>query len=142
MSCDSRCGPLQRLLINVQYAAISQSYSWANLYRSRYRCSPISERFQCWARFLNFAFPSYPMPLRVYQLAFLTPGIDPAKAFTRKLYCEHNICQHLTHECIHSLKSAARRIQDPRTLDILKSLNIPLPFPPSIQRFLICVGRV
>lgn len=28
------------------------------------------------------------------------------------------------------------------TLDIRKSLNIPLPFPPSIHLFRICVGRV
>ena len=29
-----------------------------------------------------------------------------------------------------------------RTRDIRKSLNMPLPFPPMIHRFLICVGRV
>lgn len=96
-----------------------------------------------------------PEPLfPAYHEAFLTPGISPARALTRKLYCKDyhhisSIAPMYPREVVvedHALSVSssyvisAQRI--PRTLVILKSLRTPLPFPPSMHRFRICVGRV
>jgi len=112
----------------------------------------------------------------VYQLAFLTPGIFPASAFIRKLYCNHrglasvawwpkwsdprracpsslvdsndsprwtHVCQALENKVFQE-QWQTRYIKEDHlpTRLILKSLNIPLPLPPSIHLFLICVDLV
>ncbi len=80
----------------------------------------------------------------LYQLAFLTPGRFPARAFILKLYCR----SHQSHPFVKSSTKlqehlhASKHFHRIHTLDILKSLKIPLPFPPSIHRLRICVGRV
>jgi hypothetical protein len=66
-----------------------------------------------------------------YQLAFFTPGKFPARACNRKLYCQPLVS--------HNLVPKERPFL---TLDILKSLKIPRPFPPRIHRLRIWVGRV
>lgn len=76
-----------------------------------------------------------------YQLAFFTPGILPAKALTRKLYCREKRCQLRFNTASHPLVDSCHDIWT-HTLVILKSLSTPRPLPPSIHRLRICVERV
>lgn len=80
----------------------------------------------------------------IYQLAFLTPGKSPDSAFILKLYCSCK--QMISIVLIAFICLCIRRvwalIERAHTLDILKSLKIPLPLPPKIHRFLIWVGLV
>lgn len=71
----------------------------------------------------------------LYQLAFFTPGMLPAMACIRKLYCTCRQFRSLRGRVTWEL---GRR----PTLDSLKSRNIPLPLPPSRHRPRIWVGRV
>ena len=72
-----------------------------------------------------------------YQLAFLTPGRLPSNACILKLYYAF---------CVSTFSFRPGGllicIQEGRTLDSLKSLKIPRPFPPIKHRPRICVGRV
>ena len=70
-----------------------------------------------------------------HQLAFLTPGRLPARAFIRKQYCTYiYLSPHW-----HVLEGVA---EPGLTRAMLKSRRTPLPLPPSIHRFRICVGLV
>lgn len=77
----------------------------------------------------------HPHPFIAHQLAFLTPGILPASALIRNWYCD-------TQDQSKSRPMPARLQQSLLTRAILKSWKTPLPFPPIVHRFLICVGRV
>lgn len=68
-----------------------------------------------------------PSLLQPYQLAFLTPGKRPSSAHSRKLY------YHRQSAIVRFVARAPTR----HTLDILKSLNMPRPLPPSVHRFRI-----
>ena len=85
--------------------------------------------------------PTVPKPSLVYQLAFFTPGKLPASACNRKLYCQ-KIQPRLPILGSDDKKGRRRKKNTGRTLDILKSLRIPLPLPPRIHLFRIWVGRV
>ncbi len=80
--------------------------------------------------------------MSIYQLAFFTPGRSPASASIRKLYCVPDISGVVIMPRIINMLRVWKIHVLELTLDSRKSLKIPLPFPPSIHRFLICVGRV
>lgn len=80
----------------------------------------------------------------LYQLAFLTPGKSPDSAFILKLYCNRRNMISII-RTLYPLQHPSYPgviINKIHTLDILKSLRIPLPLPPKIHLFLICVGLV
>ena len=66
-----------------------------------------------------------------HQLAFLTPGMFPSRAFILNGYCTDNKCPGPM--VLYGVGL---------TLAILKSLSTPLDFPPSMHLLLICVDLV
>ena len=87
----------------------------------------------------HYAMPSFilcTMPSQLenwhHQLAFLTPGILPARAFSLKG----------NYTCPMSDQDISCMYGIGLTLAILKSFSTPLDFPPSIHLLLICVDLV
>ena len=83
---------------------------------------------------LHICTMSSPFGDSYYQLAFLTPGMFPSRAFIL-----NGNYTHYKHP-----GRPRRKLFDGfgLTLAILKSLNTPLDFPPSIHLLLICVDLV
>ena len=87
--------------------------------------------------------PSTPHTSPFYhQLAFLTPGKSPSKAANLNGYYITGTTKSVNHPLRSTCHPPQQSLCGKRTLAILKSLNTPLAFPPSIHLFRICVLRV
>jgi hypothetical protein len=141
--------PVQRSPVFVQCVASKSMY--CRLLRGiQWRCfctPPPPSSPQLFAR--SFAFPPTPLPSSSQSLNCFLPGsLLHARYIARQRIHSEIVLRKVSvsHHDLpkHSQHSIAAQIPPIRshTLVILKSLNTPLPLPPSTHRFLICVGRV